>query len=94
MVRYFFNPSTWEAEAEAGRSLSLRPIWFTERVPGQPGLPREVLPQNKTKQNKTKPPKPKKAQTNKQKTKHTHTHTHTHTQRERDTDTHTQSFCT
>ena len=25
-----FNPSTWEAEAEAGESLSLRLAWSTE----------------------------------------------------------------
>ena len=31
---HFFNPSTWEAEALI--SLSLRPAWSTERVPGQP----------------------------------------------------------
>lgn len=35
-----FNPSTSEAEAE--RSLSSQPVWYTERVPGQPGLPRET----------------------------------------------------
>jgi hypothetical protein len=29
-------PARWEAEA--GRFLSLRPAWSTERVPGQPGL--------------------------------------------------------
>ena len=32
-------------EAEAGRSLSLRPAWSTERIPGQPGLHRETLSQ-------------------------------------------------
>jgi hypothetical protein len=40
-----FNPST--QEAETGRSLSLRPAWFTERVPGQPGLHRETMSGNK-----------------------------------------------
>jgi hypothetical protein len=47
--------STWEAEA--GRSLSLRPAWSTEWVSGQPGLHRETLSR------KTKP----KQNTNKQK---------------------------
>ena len=36
MVANTFNPST--QEAEAGGSLSLRPAWSTEQVPGQPGL--------------------------------------------------------
>ena len=36
-----FNPST--GEAEAGGFLSSRPAWFTEWVPGQPGLHRETL---------------------------------------------------
>jgi hypothetical protein len=59
MVAHAFNPST--REAEAGRFLSSRPAWSTERVPGQPGLHRETLSQKtkaKTKTNK---------QTNKQK---------------------------
>ena len=37
-------------EAEAGRSL--RPAWFTEGVPGQPGLHRETLSQKRTTMNK------------------------------------------
>lgn len=37
------NSSTWEAEA--GRSLSLRPAWSTEQVPEQAGLPKETLSQ-------------------------------------------------
>jgi hypothetical protein len=40
-----FNPSTWEAETEAGRFLSSRPAWSTEWVLGQPGLDREILSQ-------------------------------------------------
>ncbi|MGC6627650.1 hypothetical protein ACP0FP_25645, partial [Escherichia coli] len=42
--------------AKADRSLSLRPAWSTEQVPGQPGQHRETLSQEtKTnKQNKTK----------------------------------------
>jgi hypothetical protein len=45
-----FNTSTWKAEA--GGSLSLRSAWSTERVPGQPGIYREILSgksRNKTK---------------------------------------------
>jgi hypothetical protein len=30
-------------EAEAGGSLSSRPVWSTEESPGQPGLHRETL---------------------------------------------------
>jgi hypothetical protein len=41
VVAHAFNPSTWEAEA--GGSLSSRPAWSTEWVPGQPGLHRETL---------------------------------------------------
>ena len=36
-----FNHST--QEAEAGGSLSSRPVWSTERIPGQPGLHRKTL---------------------------------------------------
>jgi hypothetical protein len=43
MVVHAFNPSTWEAEA--GRFLSLRLAWSSERSPGQPGLHRETLSQ-------------------------------------------------
>jgi DNA segregation ATPase FtsK/SpoIIIE-like protein len=60
-----FNPST--REAEAGRFLSSRPAWSTERVLGQPGLYRETLSQkNKTKQNKTKQKNKKQKQRKKQ----------------------------
>ena len=48
VVARAFNPSTWEAEA--GRSLSLRPAWSTEQVLGQ----REIL-FGKTRPNQTKP---------------------------------------
>ena len=41
------NPSTWEAEA--GRSVSSRPAWSKEQVPGQPGLHSETLSQKKKK---------------------------------------------
>jgi hypothetical protein len=41
VVVHAFNPSTWEAEA--GGFLSSRPTWFTEWVPGQPGIYREIL---------------------------------------------------
>jgi hypothetical protein len=42
------------SEAEAGRSLSLRPAWSTELAPGQPELHRKTMSRkkNKTKQNK------------------------------------------
>jgi hypothetical protein len=62
VVAHSFNPSTREAEAEAGGFLSSRPAWSTEWVPGQPGLHRETLSQ-KTKKNK------KKTKNKKQKTK-------------------------
>jgi hypothetical protein len=61
VVVHAFKPST--REAEAGRSLSSRPAWFMEEVPGQPGLqqrnpvlknqnqPNKQCPQAKIKQN-------------------------------------------
>jgi hypothetical protein len=49
MVAHAFNPSTWEAKAEAGGFLSSRPAWSTEWVPGQPGLHRETLSRGKKK---------------------------------------------
>ena len=50
VVAHTFNPSTQEAEAEAGGFLSLRSTWSTKRVPGHPGLHRETLyGKNKTK---------------------------------------------
>jgi hypothetical protein len=49
VVAHAFNPSTWEAEVD--ESVSSRPAWSTERVPGQPSLYRETLSQN-TKQTK------------------------------------------
>jgi hypothetical protein len=63
VVAHTINLSTWEAEA--GGFLGSRPAWFTERVPGQPGLHRETLSlkQNKTKQNKTKQNKTKQNKT-------------------------------
>lgn len=36
MLTHTFNPSTHEAEAD--KSMSLKPAWFTEHVSGQPGL--------------------------------------------------------
>ena len=51
VVGHTFNPSSWEAEA--GRSLSLRPTGSTALVLEQPGLHRETL---SSKQNKTKKP--------------------------------------
>ena len=47
VVAQAFNPST--QEAEAGGSLSSRSAWSSERVPGQPGLHKETLSQEKTK---------------------------------------------
>jgi hypothetical protein len=50
-------------EAEAGGCLSLRPVWSTIQVPGQPGLLCLRKPNNQT--NKTPlPPKNKKAKNN------------------------------
>jgi hypothetical protein len=60
LVAHALNPSTWEAEA--GGSLSLRPAWSIEWVPGQPELHREILSrkpsnkQSKIKTTKTTPP--------------------------------------
>jgi hypothetical protein len=50
VVAHAFNPST--CEAEAGGSLSSRPVWSTELVPGQPGLHRETLSQKEKKREK------------------------------------------
>jgi len=47
-----FNPST--GEAQAGGFLSSRPFWFTNLVPGQPGLYRETLSKKTKKKNKKK----------------------------------------
>jgi hypothetical protein len=47
VVVHTFYPST--QKAEAGRFLSSRPAWSTERVPGQPGLHRETLSRKKKK---------------------------------------------
>jgi hypothetical protein len=47
-VEQTFNPSA--RGSGAGGSLSSRPAWSTEWVPGQPGLHRETLSHNKTKQ--------------------------------------------
>ena len=43
LVAHTFNPRT--QKSEAGRFLSLRPVWSTKWVPGQPGLYRETLSQ-------------------------------------------------
>jgi hypothetical protein len=50
VVAHAFNPSTQEAEAEAGGFLSSRPAWSTEWVLGQPGLYRETLSQKTKRQ--------------------------------------------
>ena len=44
---YVFNSST--QKAEAGGSLSLRPVWSTDLVPGESGLYREILSGKKLK---------------------------------------------
>jgi hypothetical protein len=49
-MAHAFNPST--REAEAGGFLSSGPAWSTEWVPGQPGLHREILPQEKKEKRK------------------------------------------
>ena len=46
-MAHTFNPGT--RETEAGRFLSSKPAWSTERVLGQPGLYRETLSQKKKK---------------------------------------------
>lgn len=42
VTAYAFNPGT--QGTGAGRSLSSKPVWDTERVPGPPDLDREPLP--------------------------------------------------
>ena len=51
MVGHTFNPSS--REVELGGSLSLRLVWSTERVPGQPGLHRNPALENLNKQGNT-----------------------------------------
>ena len=45
LVVHTFNPSTQEAETDA--ALSLRLVWATEGVPGQPRLHKAKPKQNK-----------------------------------------------
>ena len=52
VLAHVSNPSIQEAGSE--RSLSLRPAWTTEQVPGQPGLHKETLSQEQNKTNKQK----------------------------------------
>jgi hypothetical protein len=59
VVAHAFSPSTWEAEA--GRSLSSRPAWSTERVQDIQGyteklclIPHPPPPQKKEKKEKEK----------------------------------------
>ena len=56
VVAHTFNPGIQEAEAkaEAGRSLSLRSAWSTEKVPGQSGLHGETLSCKPQKKERTK----------------------------------------
>jgi hypothetical protein len=66
MVVHAFNPST--QEAEAGGFLSSRAAWSTKWVPGQPGLYRAILSQNKqTNKQTNKQKQTNKKQTNKNK---------------------------
>jgi hypothetical protein len=51
-MAHAFSPST--LEAETGRSLSLRPAWFTERVPGQLKPVSNTPPLKKKKKKKKK----------------------------------------
>jgi hypothetical protein len=46
VVAHAFNPST--QETEAGGSLSSRPAWFAEQVPGQAALLLRTLFQKQT----------------------------------------------
>jgi hypothetical protein len=46
VVVHTLDSSTWEAEA--GKSTSLRPVWPTDWISGQPGLYRETLSQTTT----------------------------------------------
>ena len=48
--KWWRTPLTSALEAEAGGSLSSRPAWSIELVPGQPGLHRETLSQERKKE--------------------------------------------
>ena len=48
MLTHIFNFST--QVAEPGRSLSLRPVWSTDGVPGQSGLHRKTQSQKQQQQ--------------------------------------------
>jgi hypothetical protein len=52
ILAHAFSSST--QEAEVGISLSLRPAWSTERVPGQLGAHRETLSPKQNNPNQTK----------------------------------------
>jgi hypothetical protein len=56
VVAHAFNPSTWEAEA--GGFLSSRPVWSTERAPGQDSQDYTEKPCLEKPKNKTKKKKP------------------------------------
>jgi hypothetical protein len=53
VVVHAFNPSTREAEAEAGGLLSSRPAWSTKWVPGRQSYTEKSL-SRKTKKKKKK----------------------------------------
>lgn len=51
VLAHAFNSST--REAKAGRSLSSKPAWSIEQVPGQTGLHRDSVLKTKEKRKKT-----------------------------------------
>ena len=53
MVVPSFNPST--QEAEAGESVNSRPVWSSERAPGQPGVITQRNPISKKKYSQIDP---------------------------------------
>jgi hypothetical protein len=64
MVTHFCIPRTWKAEA--GKSLSSRPAWFTYRIPGQPGLNEKPSLKKQNNNNKKQKTKDNNKQTNNQ----------------------------
>jgi len=56
VVAHTFDPSIWEAEA--GGSLTLRPLWFTDQVSGERNLvSKQTSKQNNNKNNNNPTPK-------------------------------------
>jgi hypothetical protein len=50
VMAHAFHPRPGEAEASG--ALSLKPVWFTEKVLGQPGLHRETLSRRRKRKRK------------------------------------------